>query len=156
MNRTPTRIKGNALIAFRIFGALLLAALLPAACADDDPSPETLEIAGSYSDDFGTDHTIGDSEWLMDFGEFGSASFSVLQFSNAEDFLVAQNGAGNDFNPNLFSRFDWTTFESELYFCQGTFAAETEAEAEAADTTDPTDPSSGGCGDFPWSRLTPQ
>ena len=52
MNRTPSRLKGNALIAFRIFGALLLAGLLPAACADDDSSPETLEIAGSYSDDF--------------------------------------------------------------------------------------------------------
>lgn len=156
MNRTSTQIKGNALIAFRFFVVLLLTGLLLGACADDDSGSGALEIAGSYSDDFGTIHTIGESEWLMDFGEFGSASFSVLQFSNAGDFLVAQNGADNSFNADFFSRFDWTTFEDDLYFCQGTFDAATEAEAEAVDTMERTDPSSGGCGDFPWSKLTPQ
>lgn len=127
---------------------------LAATNADND---ESLEIIGTYNDDFGTAHTIGQTQWDMDFGSgFGTATFAILQFSNGADFLVAQNGADNAFNPDLFSQFDWTTFETELYFCQSTFDAATEAEAAAAAVADNTDPTMDGCGGFAWSRLTPQ
>lgn len=135
--------------------AMLLLALLAAGCADDSSSG--LEIAGSYMDDFGTSHEISDSAWMMDFGTgFGTATFAVLQFSNSADYLVAQNGAENAFNAELYSRFNWTTSEAELYFCQNPFAAESEAEAAGTDSVERDDPTAGGCGGFPWSRLTPQ
>ena len=153
MNRTFAFANRKPLFVLRIFSLLLFAGLFLAGCADDD---DALEIVGIYDDDFGTTHAISSTEWAMDFGGFGSASFAILQFSNSADFLVGQNGADNSFSPDLFSRFDWTNFASELYFCQGTFAAASEAEAAAADTSDATDPTSGGCGGFSWSRLTPQ
>lgn len=135
--------------------AMLLLALLPAGCADDSSSG--LEIAGSYTDDFGTHHEISADEWTMDFGTgFGTASFTVLQFSNGADYLVARNGSDNAFNPDQYSRFNWTRFEAVLYFCQDPYAAESEAEAAATDRVERSDPTAGGCGGFPWSRLTPQ
>ena len=121
--------------------------------SDDDD--EGLEIAGTYQDDFGTTHVITGSTWTQTIGT-STLSFTFVKFDNGQDFLVAQNDASNAFNPELFSRFDWTTFESRLYTCQVAFSEDTAAEAEAATTADRTDPTTGGCGGFSWSGLTAQ
>ncbi len=155
MNETPAPAKRNTLAAFWIVCALLLGGLLLGACADDDSSQGPLEIIGVYADDYGTTHTITADVWTMDFGG-EPYTFDVLQYDNAADYLVAQNGAGNGFNPGLYSRFDWATYQDEFYICQGTYDAASEAEAAAAEAPDPTDPTTGGCGGFSWSRLTPQ
>ncbi len=159
MNKTPVPAsaysKRAAPAALRIVCAVLMGGLLLGACSDDDSGQGPLEIIGAYADDFGTTHTITADLWTMDFGG-DPATFDVLQYSNADDYLVAQNGAGNAFNPGLYSRFDWSSYQNELYFCQGTFDAASEAEAAAAESPDPSGPTAGGCGGFPWSRLTPQ
>ncbi len=114
-----------------------------------------LEIAGTYLDEWGTDHTITDDTWTMDFGGGMSSVFHVLSYDNDADFLVAQNDAQNDYNPGLYSRFDWTMAMGSLWYCQTVFDAMTAADAENAPAADPTDPSTGGCGGFPWTNLTP-
>ena len=140
--------------ASRAFALLAMAALIAlAGCSDDDD--EVLEITGTYEDDFGTMHVITGSTWTQTPGD-STLIFKIVSFNNGQDFLVAQNDASNAFNPDLFSRFDWTTFESKLYQCQIAFAEETAAAAEAVTTADRTEPTAGGCGGFTWTGMTKQ
>ncbi len=116
------------------------------------PVASTLAIAGVYDDDFGGGHEIDESVWLQ--GVSGSvSSFAVTQFDNDNRVLIAQNDDNNDFNPGLWSRFDWTRFDGALYFCQSLFDGASEADAVAATPADATDPTSTGCGGFGWSQL---
>jgi len=119
--------------------------------ASDDP----LEIAGSWQDSFGTTHELTDTVWIMSFEGGNPALFQINDFDNDLDVLVAQNDVLNDFNPNLWSRFDWTTDQGILYFCQTVYDAETDTAAREAEPADPTDPTTGGCGGFSWSDLLP-
>ncbi len=114
-----------------------------------------LEIAGSYMDEWGISHEISDDAWKMDTGMGSVDTYHVLSFDNDANYLVAQNDAQNAFNPNLYSRFDWTEFDGALWYCQTVFDAATPQDAENATPADPTDPSVGGCGSFPWTNLTP-
>ncbi len=136
--------------------AVLIFSLAPAGCAivEDDEDPPTLEIAGTYGDDFGGTHEITQTTWTT--SGYGTSIFHIAVYDNNRDFLAAQNDGGNEWSPGLFSRFDWNSVQNVLYFCQTVFSAETLAEAEAADITDRSDPANGGCGGFPWSKLSPQ
>ena len=146
--RKPLPRRLQTATALAVFAAVVLAG-----CASDDGQGQ-LEIAGNYMDNFGSSHTITQTEWDDGFG-----IFHILTYSNAADFLVARNDSGNAFNPDLFSRFNWVFFQNDLYYRQSPNDAPTEAEAGATDTADRTDPPNGGCGlpdfDFPWSLLTP-
>lgn len=114
-----------------------------AACEVQD----ALEIAGSYVDNWGMDHTVTAASW-----ETMGSSFAVSQYSNAEDWLVAHNGATNAFNPGLWSRFDWTVAADKLYYCQTAFDAADEAAALATAAADQSHLDT-GCGGYAWSRL---
>lgn len=114
-----------------------------------------LEIAGSWIDDYGMAHEITESAWSQESTGF-SALFHVESFDNDADFLVAQNDAANDYNADLFSRFDWVEDgDGQLWYCQGVFDAATAADAESAPAPDRADPATTGCGGFPWSKLDP-
>lgn len=135
-----------------------LGAALLAACGDDEstavPTQGPLEIAGTYTDDFGTTHVITQDTWAQTATGF-AATFHINEYSNAADDLLAQNDAANGFNPSLYSRFTWSTAAGSLYYCQDPFDAPTLADARAAPAPDATDPATGGCGGFAWSRLNP-
>ncbi|HOU53129.1 MAG TPA: LIC_13355 family lipoprotein [Myxococcota bacterium] len=115
------------------------------------PPQEGIEIAGRWVDDWGGRHVILDGSWEM----VGMAFFHILEFHNDGRWIVAQNDLRNDWSPGLFSRFDWTVTEAGLWYCQTAFAAATREEAAATPAADPTDPATGGCGGFPWTRLVP-
>lgn len=125
------------------------------AAADTAPTPEPIEIAGRYLDDFGGAHTIDDETWRQGEGE-GASTFILLQVDNETDFAIARNGPDNAFSPDLFSRFDWTEDADGLWFCQTAFDAASEAAAAAVPAAEPSDPANTGCGGFAWSALTPQ
>lgn len=108
-----------------------------------------LEIIGSYTDDWNYDHDITQTEWTMD-----TSVFHISQYENDDDFLVAQNDAANQYNPDLWSRFDWTLDGTDLYYCQIAFDAATEAAALADTSADRADLAT-GCAGFEWSKLTP-
>jgi hypothetical protein len=127
---------------------------LDTAAAMDGCEGESIDIAGEYSDGFGT-VSIGSCSI------FGSP---VTELSNDENYMVTQNSCEDPFNPGKWSRHDWTWFavdggELGLYYCTAVFDADTEADAIAAPRADDTDPTTGGCGTppttFPWSLLTP-
>ncbi len=99
-------------------------------------------------DEWDGSHTVHAWKWTS-----ASSSFHITQYSNTESYALAQNDALNEWNPELWSRFDWTwDTEGALYYCQSAYAAETEEEAiaAAADNQDLV----AGCSGFSWSKLT--
>ena len=142
-----------------IVSALLGLSLLLGGCgSDNDQGP--LEIIGTYQDEFfgtgfGTIHIITQDTWTQQFETGGTSVFHILEYSNFFEFLTAQNDSANGFNPDLFSRFDWTFFNGNLYYCQIAFDKTTLEDARATKDADRTDPPNSGCGGFFWTNLTP-
>ena len=129
-------------------------AALLSACGGSQEQ-QALEIVGSYSDDWGTTHTITESSWTQHSEGMDDSVFEIAAYDNDADFLVAQGAAGNPFNPGKWSRFDWTESAGALYFCQIVFDAETQEAATANTGADRSDLEA-GCNGFGWSRLTAQ
>lgn len=147
MTRTNGKRSPLSIATLCICGALGLA------CGDDDGSGDggELEIIGVYDDNYGGQHEITATEWTQDFG-----TYHIESYDNGADYLVAHNDADNEYDPDKWSRFDWTeTDTGRLFFCQVAFAAASAEEAENATEPDRDDPTSGGCGDgdFPWTEL---
>jgi hypothetical protein len=111
-----------------------------------------LEIAGSYIDNFATDHVISSSLWSQ---SGGSSLFNVSSFDNDGDFLIAQNDSANGFAADMWSRFEWTYHtDGGLWYCQIAYEAATEADAEAAGPADAADLEGAGCNGFSWTSMT--
>ena len=111
-----------------------------------------LAIVGSYTDGFST-HEVSTERWTITY-EGTPSIFHIDRFDNELGYLVAQNDAENEFSPELWCRFDWLINGEELWYCQIIFDAESAEDAEN-NAADPSDPSMGGCGDFPWTLLNP-
>jgi hypothetical protein len=104
-------------------------------------------VVGVYQDDFGSSHRVSDEVWVS-----GDSRFDVVDFSNRERFIVAENDDDNEYNPGLFSRFEWTYDGDDLFYCQSVYDAESEADARSADRAD-ADDLANGCIGFGWSQL---
>lgn len=127
-----------------------LLAIAVSACGDDPaPSPEPIAIAGDWIDQWDGPHTVTSETWDM-----GDALFAIVTYDNDAEFAIAQNDAGNEFSPGLWSRFDWTTDgDGQLWFCQTVFDAASREAAEETAPADPTDPATTGCAGFSWTSL---
>ena len=112
-----------------------------------------IEIAGSWLDGYGSDHIVSNTEW----SSYGGGSVVHLsQYDNDANFAVGQNDAANEYNPSLFSRYDW--FEDttgQLWYCTTAYDAATEEDAANTAAPSTADPATTGCGSFPWSTLDP-
>ena len=111
-----------------------------------------LSISGLYVDDWEANHDITSFRWIL--GNYGSNSsiFQIVDTHDDEQWLVAQNGFNNEYNPSLWSKFEWTQSEETLYYCQSAYDADSlETAAEAtADRSDLI----GGCSGWAWSSLS--
>lgn len=146
----------------------ILVVLALAACGgnddtDTEPTGETgatateavLALAGDYTDQWGTEHAIDEVTWVQVWpGGYGDAEFAISEWSNAERFVIAENTVGAYF-VGAWSRFDWAEAGGHLYYCQTAYDAADEDAARATPAADATDPTSSGCGGFPWTDLTP-
>ncbi|MBL9099998.1 MAG: hypothetical protein JNL82_03515 [Myxococcales bacterium] len=112
--------------------------------AVDEPA-----IAGSYTDEYGSMHTIDAAAWTID-----AAIFHLVAVDNEAVHLVARNDAANMYNPDLYSRFDWHVDGDAIFYCQSAFDAADADAAEATPAADGADMAT-GCGGFPWTRLNP-
>lgn len=117
------------------------------------------EIAAIYVDNFGGWHSVGGEAWLS-FGSGDQLVFTVCNIDNQNDFIIAQNAAANDFNPGLFSRFEWHGENGQLFYCQQVFDAASANDAAdfsmypAADASNANDEGCGADGQFGWSQLS--
>jgi len=118
------------------------------ASACESPALDSeISVVGVYEDDFGSSHSVSDDAWVS-----GDSRFEVVDFSDPGRFIIAENDDDNEYNPGLFSRFEWTYDGDDLFYCQSVYDAESEAEARSAERADADDLSS-GCGGFAWSQL---
>ncbi len=108
---------------------------------------EPLFVRGSWSDDFGSAHTIHEATWEIDDGKF-----EVSAYDNAAQVVIARNSVDNVYFPTLWSRFDWTVSGTDLYFCQTAYNAESELAAEGTARANDADLAE-GCSGFGWSQL---
>ena len=130
--------------------------------SDTDADAGALEIIGDYHEDWGAAHQVTAEAWTVVFPGLGDAGPTtsvshITSFDNGADHLVAQNDHELSYNPDLWSRYDWTYADLsdggvELYYCQIEYAAADEETAESNESADPDDLGA-GCGTFPWSRL---
>ena len=123
------------------------------ACDNSADGVDAPEIAGVYSDGYGT-HTVGNDTWKAEYpgadgGDPVTAVVELTVVDNDADFTVGENA------DNTWSRYDWTVVGQDLYYCQIEYAAASEDDALANENADRTDPASSGCGGFAWSLLTP-
>ena len=132
--------------------------MLEDADADGGGPAPSLEIQGRWMDDHSQEHVIGDTRWFMDLGVGSDSEYGyiITTFSNAEDWLIAQNEAVNpDGEAELWSRFDWTRdSDGKLYFCQTANLEASEAAALAVTPAD-ADDLEDGCPGFGWLGLNP-
>ena len=109
----------------------------------------SLPISGSWVDEYGGTHIIDAWRWITEYG-----AFHVSQSDPMMGWLVAQNDSNNEYNPDLWSKFEWTTDSNgTVYYCQSAFDAADEAAAIAAPNADITNPVT-GCFGFPWTEIT--
>ncbi len=123
--------------------ALLSNALATPVVAATPPS-----LAGSWLDEWGTQHHINALEWEDGYGN----RFWLTEVDEAAATMVAQNDKNNAFAPKAWSRFDWAIDGHDTYYCQAAWDAVGPAEALAEPATDPTSLDT-GCDGFPWTRL---
>jgi hypothetical protein len=117
-------------------------------CANEE---ESLEINGSYTDAYATSHTISNDTWIN-----GSSSYTIVSYNNDINTIIAQNGTDNQFNPNKFSKFNYTdrSADGKFYHCTVAYnAASLEAVISVADA-DSSNPGTSGCGSFAWTQMT--
>ncbi len=122
---------------------------------DDTDTAEVLEIVGHYVTDWDAEVAVTETQW-RETSEFGTVSYAISFFENERDYLVAQNSPDDAFNPEKWSRFEWTyDDDNKLYYCQILFSEETfedaDVDANIADGADLEE----GCNGFPWTTLLP-
>ena len=117
--------------------------------ADQGP----LETIGQWVDGWGYEHEVRQDSWVFD--PLGDPSITWLtDYDNDAGWAVGQNDPVDSASPDLWSRFDFTWVEGDLYLCQMAFDAADEAAALAAPASDPADLET-GCAGYPWSDLVP-
>jgi hypothetical protein len=111
-----------------------------------DDSSLSIEIEGTWQSNFGDTEIIDSERW---------GALAILEYDNAENYAITQNPADFEWGPNLFNKSVWTEIQDgSFYYCLVDFSRDTADEARnTTNTADASDPESGGCGGFEWTRL---
>jgi hypothetical protein len=134
---------------FLLFGFVTLGTPVGAQSAADCPNNTSAPtIAGNYTDNFGYLQSISAPFWLS-----GTFLFEVCSVDETKHAIVARNNERNPYEPNKYSRFEWTESGNRLWYCQSVFNAASAADATAVTPADASNPAQGGCGGAPWSNL---
>ena len=106
-----------------------------------------LEVAGTWDDNYGGTTTISAADWGVS---------TIAKYNNALRYAIVQAPADDQWNPSKFSKFVWTPVESGVFFyCTIEYGKDTADDAEnTTNVADATDPANGGCGGFPWTKMT--
>jgi hypothetical protein len=137
------------LVSAALFG-MAMSLLAGCGAGEDETSPNQqssgIEIRGEWESEFG-EETITDDVW---------GSTSIVKFDNDANVAITQNADDAEFSPGKFNRIVWTEpAGGSFYYCWVAFALDSEQEAFDSDATaDDSDPETGGCGGFPWTKLS--
>ena len=139
--------------------ALALGAVLALpSCADDDDDTtgdtEVIvpdELFGLWESNFGGNEGFSDTEF------YGTGYGSFIRYVDpASRLLVTQNRPDDMFSPDKFSKVFWTApADGSIYYCTADFGLDSLQDAlDSTATADATNPATGGCGGFSWTKLT--
>ena len=120
-----------------------------------DPNSGPLEIVGSYIDNYSAEHLITSTSWLIDYGSLDEYYYIITQYSNTDQYVIAENDENNGtLEAGKWSRFDWTYDASNnLWVCQTSSDSLTEQLALNTEAPDKSNPAQGGCRNYDWMRL---
>ena len=119
-------------------------------CNEDVVVPS---LVGHYVDNYGYDHSITPEKWIMSSNSSSPLIFKFCTVNNSSKVIVAENNPNNSYFPNRFSQFNWTISGDSLWYCQIVYDANSIQNADLHPRADSTNPSTGGCGECPWSQL---
>jgi hypothetical protein len=112
-----------------------------------------IELTGTYSTQFDSTEVITPTTW-----DFGIETV-IAAWENDENWAILQNPEEAETGANTFSKVVWTEPDAEgsFYYCTVAFGLETqEAAQNTEETADDSSPEDGGCGDFAWTKMTPE
>ena len=148
MMMTMTR----ALLALGLAGTMALGACDDGAGGDKTPVADPIEIAGTWTSQFGDTETISETHWSSTY-----LAVEVVSFDNAANAAITRNPADAQYDPGEYGKTVWTEpTGGAFYYCTAAYGLATAAEAEAAPVSavDANDVEGAGCGGFPWTKLT--
>lgn len=109
-------------------------------------------LIGQFEDDYELRYTITDSLFKME----ERTKIHITEWNFEEQYFIGQNDSLNQYDPLLYSRIDWTTFENmqpfEWGFCMSAYNAISIDSAVAVSTTNREVPKT-GCNGHPFSRM---
>ena len=124
--------------------------ILIAGCAGNQPRA----IEGQFEDDYGIRYEITTATWT----QFPSSVYHIVEWNDAEKYLIAQKDSSNTSGGGLWTRLDWMTLENmapfEWAFCLSAYESVSAEEAKKSRTADRSAPKT-GCGGHPFSRMKP-
>ncbi len=156
-------------LAWRWAALLCIALFTLSACGDEDADPQdqpgtTNNTGGTTNNTNNTTAPAGievEGSWASSFGEeeIDEAAWSgvaIVEYDNTARYAITQNGPDAQFSPDKFNKLVWTPIVNDaFYYCFVEFNQDTaEAAKNTANVADATNPDEGGCGDFPWTKLT--
>lgn len=112
-----------------------------------------IEVRGTYMNQFDMSETITGTTW--DFG----IEMTIVDWDNEQNWAVTQNPDDAETAPSAFSKLVWTEPDADgvFYYCTVDFGLETADDARNTEkTADDTNPEEEGCGDFAWTKMTPE
>ncbi len=117
---------------------------------------EKFDLRGQYTTDANEEHVIMNSSWTVkDDNEQNDPE--VFRFvKRGENFVIAQNATKTRDHFDKYSRIDWEKVGDDYWFCRIAYDAATAEEAEAVTDADRSDPTTKGCFENPWTKLTPK
>lgn len=112
-----------------------------------------IELTGTYTTQFEGTEVITATTW--DFG----IETAIVDWDNEDNWAVTQNPDDAEMNASTFNKVVWTEPDTDgvFYYCTVDFGLETEESARnSEESADSSMPEEGGCGDFPWTKMTPE
>jgi hypothetical protein len=108
-----------------------------------------IEIEGRWHSNWGGIESI-DSDAFTGYG-----TSAITEYDNQDNSMITQNPPDASWAPSKFNKIVWTELEGgTFYYCTVAFSLDTaEAARSSTATADDSDPESGGCGGFSWTRL---
>ena len=124
----------------------------PSGEPSSEPAQQPIAIMGTYLDNTSAEHRITEDSWLIDYGGSDQYYYLFTQYSNADQYVIAENDLNNPPpEPGAWSRFDWHFAGTELWVCQTVSNADSEASALA--TEKPNFSEADSCRPYGWMKL---